>query len=146
MDPVVIKRVFPCGKRQLFDAWSRPALMMKWFFASQEAASSTVNNSFTVGGEYEVVMHLPSGNFRHYGVYRAIDRYNHIAFSWNSHLVQDSLVELDFRELSPNRTELILRHTQFPNAEVRGKHEGGWSRCLQNLAYYAPQLAADTSG
>lgn len=137
MEPVVIKRVFPCGKRQLFDAWSRPELMMKWFFASQDAAaSSTVKSSFTVGGHYEVVMHLPAGDYRHFGAYRAIHRYYHISFTWNSHLVQGSIVELDLRELSPNRTELTLRHTQFPSEEVRGKHEGGWSRCLENLEKY----------
>lgn len=134
MDPVVIKRVLPCSKRQLFDAWSKPSLMMKWFFASQQPkAPSTVNNSFTVGGSYEVIMHLQTGDYRHYGNYLEIQRYNHITFTWNSYLVRDSLVELDFRELSPNRTELTLTHTQFPNDEVRGKHITGWNGCLDNL-------------
>jgi len=134
MDPVVMKRVLPCSKRQLFDAWSKPAVMMQWFFASQQPkAPSSVNSSFTVGGDYEVIMHLQSGDFRHHGNYRAINRYHHIAFTWNSHLVEDSLVELDFRELSPNRTELTLTHTQFPSEEVRGKHIDGWGGCLDNL-------------
>lgn len=134
MDPVVIKRVLPCSKRQLFEAWSKPSLMRKWFFASQQpCAPSTITNSFTVGGNYEVIMHLQTGDYRHYGDYQAIQRYNHIAFTWNSHLVRDSLVELDFRELSPNRTELTLTHTRFPNDEVRGKHISGWTGCLKNL-------------
>ncbi|MCB1804295.1 MAG: hypothetical protein KDJ99_03840, partial [Candidatus Competibacteraceae bacterium] len=25
MDPIVIKRVLPCSKRKLFDAWSKPS-------------------------------------------------------------------------------------------------------------------------
>lgn len=139
MEPVVIKRVLPCSKRQLFDAWSKPSLMMQWFFASQlpgAAKPSTVNNSFTVGGRFEVIMHLQSGDYRHYGDYRAIHRYHHIAFTWNSHLVEDSLVELDFRELSPNRTELTLTHTQLPSDDVRGKHVAGWGRCLDNLVLF----------
>lgn len=134
MDPVVIKRIFPCSKRELFDAWSRPSLLARWFFASQEPRQpSTVTANFTVGGHYEVIMHHATGDFRHHGEYRAINRYHHIAFSWNSHLVENSLVTLDFRELSPNRTELTLTHTQFPDAEVRGKHVDGWTRCLDNL-------------
>ncbi len=85
-------------------------------------------------------MHMESGSYRHYGDYRAIDRYHHIAFTWNSHLIRDSLVELDFRELSPNRTELTLTHTQFPDEEVRGKHEWGWGGCLDHLALlFEPQ-------
>jgi uncharacterized protein YndB with AHSA1/START domain len=136
-DPIVIKRVLPCGKRQLFDAWSKPSLMMKWFFAvPQPRMPSTVNNSFTVGGSYEVIMHMESGDFRHYGNYSAIDRYHHIVFTWNSHLIRDSLVELNFRELSPNRTELTLTHTEFPNDDVRSKHESGWRGCLDNLGLF----------
>jgi uncharacterized protein YndB with AHSA1/START domain len=76
---------------------------------------------------------LQTGDYRHHGTYRAINRYSHIAFSWNSHIVQNSLVELDFQELSPNRTQLRLTHTQFPNEEVRGKHVMGWQRCLASL-------------
>ena len=132
--PVVIKRILPCTKRQLFEAWSKPALMVRWLFASQQPkAPSTVNNSFTVGGAFEVVMHLQTGDYRHYGEYQAIERYSHIAFSWSSHIVQNSLVALDFKELSPNRTLLTLTHSQLPDEAVRGKHTEGWTRCLQNL-------------
>jgi uncharacterized protein YndB with AHSA1/START domain len=137
MNPVVTKRVLPCSKQQLFDAWSKPSIMTQWFYASQKpVAPSTVNNSFTVGGNYEVIMHLETGDYRHHGTYRAIRRYSHIAFTWNSHLVQDSLVELDFHELSPNRTELKLTHTQFPDEDVRSKHVAGWDRCLASLLRY----------
>jgi uncharacterized protein YndB with AHSA1/START domain len=132
--PVVIKRILPCTKRQLFEAWSKPALMVRWHIASQQPkAPSTVNNSFTVGGAFEVVMHLQTGDYRHYGEYQAIERYSHIAFSWSSHIVQNSLVALDFKELSPNRTLLTLTHSQLPDEAVRGKHTEGWTRCLQNL-------------
>ena len=137
MDPLVIKRTFPCSKRQLFDAWSQPALLAKWFFSTQQPRSqSTVSNSFTTGGAYEVIMHLQSGDYRMHGIYRAIHRYHHIAFTWSSHIIQDSLVALDFRELSPNRTELTLTHTQFPSAEVRGQHAQGWARCLDSLGVF----------
>lgn len=147
MDPVVIKRVLPCSKRQLFDAWSKPSVMMQWFFKAQQPSElSTVNNSFTVGGSFEVIMHMQSGDYRHHGDYRTISRYNHIAFTWNSHIVQSSLVELDFRELSPNRTELTLTHTLFPSEEVRGKHVVGWNGCLDNLVLFFTKLESSGQG
>jgi uncharacterized protein YndB with AHSA1/START domain len=106
MDPVVIKRVLPCSKRQLFDAWSQPALLSQWLFASQQpTARSTVQSSFTVGGQYEVMMHLPTGDYRHYGVYRAIERYHHIAFSWSSLLLREALsnwIFASYRPIAPN--------------------------------------------
>lgn len=142
MDPITIKRVLPCNKRQLFDAWSKPALMMKWFFTLQQTETPcSVSNSFTVGGSFEVIMHMESGSFRHYGDYLAIDRYHHIAFTWNSHLIRDSVVELKFRELSPNRTELTLTHSHFADAEVRSKHEWGWGGCLDHLELFMKQVS-----
>jgi uncharacterized protein YndB with AHSA1/START domain len=134
MEPLVIKRVMPCSKRQLFDAWSKPSVMARWFFASQTPVKeSTVRNSFTVGGSYSLTMHLQTGDYTMSGDYVEITRYTRIAFTWSSHIIEGSLVQLDFRELSPNRTELTLTQTRFPSAEVRASHDQGWSGCLASL-------------
>ena len=144
MEPLVLKRVFPCSKRRLFDAWSQPSQMTRWFFGSQQPRKpSTVSNTFTVGGQYEVVMHMQTGDYRMTGTYRAINRYYQIAFTWSSHIIENSLVDLQFRELSPNRTELTLTQTQFPSEEVRTSHLNGWGLCLDNLERFVAQLPAD---
>lgn len=144
MDPLVLKRVFPCSKRRLFDAWSRPALMTQWFFGSQEPRQpSTVTNTFAVGGSYELTMHLQRGDFTMRGMYRAINRYYQITFTWSSHIITDSLVDLHFKELSPNRTELTLIQTLFPSEDVRTAHINGWGMCLDNLERFVAQLPAD---
>jgi uncharacterized protein YndB with AHSA1/START domain len=133
-DVVELKRIFPCSKRDLFEAWSKPSVMAKWFYAGAEMTRpSTVVNSFTVGGRYELTMHMPNADVVMHGVYRHINRYNEIHFTWNSHNAHDSLVELTFRELSPNRTELILRHSLFPSEESRAAHNSGWQRCFDRL-------------
>ncbi|NVJ98033.1 MAG: SRPBCC domain-containing protein [Alphaproteobacteria bacterium] len=135
--PVIIKRVMPCSKRQLFDAWSKPEVMSAWFFADQMARKpSTVKNSFTVGGHWELTMHLHESDPCMHGEYREINRYNRIVFTWNSHIANDSIVELDFREISPNRTEMKLTHTHFPSEESRASHINGWDMCLDSLAQY----------
>lgn len=98
MDPVIIKRVLPCSKRRLFEAWSKPSIISRWFFASQTPLRpSTVDNAFTVGGHYRLTMHLQTGDYQMFGEYREINRYNRIVFTWNSHIVSNTLVELDFR-------------------------------------------------
>lgn len=141
MEPVVIKRVYPCSKRRLFDVWSQPSLMAQWFFSSQQPRQqSTVNNSFTIGGHYELIMHLQTGDYRMHGEYRAINRYNHIAFTWSSHIIDDSLVALDFRELSPNRTEMTLTQTQFPDEATRNSHVEGWARCIESLGRFLEEV------
>jgi uncharacterized protein YndB with AHSA1/START domain len=144
MEPLVLKRVLPCSKRRLFEAWSQPALMTQWFFGSQQPRKqSTVQSSFAVGGTYELVMHLQGGDYRMHGEYRAIERYHHIAFTWSSHIIEGSLVDLRFRELSPNRTELTLTQTQFPDDAVRTSHANGWAMCLENLERFVAQYAGE---
>jgi uncharacterized protein YndB with AHSA1/START domain len=147
MEPLVLKRVFPCTKRRLFDAWSKPALMTQWFFGSQQPRQqSTVDNTFTVGGRYAVTMHLQSGDFKMTGEYRAIDRYHHIAFTWSSHIIENSLVDLRFKELSPNRTELTLTQTEFPDEAVRTSHMNGWGLCLDNLERFVAATGDGADG
>jgi uncharacterized protein YndB with AHSA1/START domain len=134
IEPIVIKRTFPCPKRTLFEAWSKPSIMAEWFYAGDEKLkNSTVKNSFTVGADYTLVMHGPDQDHHMNGTYKAIDRYHHISFTWTSAVATDSLVTLDFKELSPNRTEMTLTHTDLPSLESREAHEGGWGRCLDNL-------------
>jgi uncharacterized protein YndB with AHSA1/START domain len=133
-DDLVIKRVFNCPKRTLFDAWSQPSLMSKWLFARREDfQESTVSNSFSVGGKYSITMHMPSSDVRLFGEYTEINRYNRIAFTWSSPVISNSRVGLDFRALSVNRTELTLTHALFPSEEIRAQHNLGWDACLDNL-------------
>ena len=147
MEALILKRVFPCGKRRLFDAWSQPVLMTQWFFGSQNPRKpSAVSNTFAVGGQYDLVMYLQTGDFRMHGEYRAIERYHHIAFTWNSHIIHDSLVDLRFKDLSPNRTELTLTQTNFPSEAVRTSHNNGWGMCLDNLERFVAQTVAEEDG
>ena len=133
-DDVVVRRVFNCPKRTLFDAWSQPSVMSKWLFARREDfCESTVSNSFAVGGEYTITMHMPSGGVVLFGEYTEINRYNRIAFTWSSPVISNSNVVLDFKELSVNRTEFTLTHSLFPSEDIRAQHAEGWNACLDNL-------------
>ena len=133
-DALVLRRTFSCSKRVLFDAWSKPTIMAKWLYARREDfCESTVTNSFTIGGRYSITMHLPNSDVELFGEYTAINRYNQIAFTWSSPAISNSLVDLAFREKSAHRSELVLTHTLFPSAEVRGQHNEGWLACFENL-------------
>jgi len=134
MDDLIIRRIFNCSKRFLFDAWSQPAIMSKWLFARRfEFTESTVVNSFTVGGKYAITMHMPSADVKLFGSYIEINRYSRISFSWSSPTVSNSRVTLDFKGLSINRTELTLTHTLLPTQELRQQHQEGWQACFDNL-------------
>ena len=67
--------------------------------------------------------------------YKTINRYEQLAFTWVSeHSMPGSLVTIDFKEKSPNETEVTLHHVGFPSEESRTNHEGGWGRILETLS------------
>ncbi|MEM7280029.1 MAG: SRPBCC domain-containing protein [Pseudomonadota bacterium] len=133
-----IKRTFKCSKRRLFDAWCKPSIMSKWFFAdSNRCKDSDVECDFRVDGSYSLVMYFEDGgSSKMWGTYKEILRYTFMAFTWNSVNATDSLVELNFKELSPNRTELTLVHKLLPDDESKSLHNHGWELCLANLGVF----------
>lgn len=141
IDDLIIKRVFKCSKRTLFDAWSRPELMSRWFFAaSAKVKDSLIENEFRVGGPWSVTMYFEGGDeAKLNGQYLEIHRYYKIIFSWNSSISQDGRVELLIKELSPNRSELTLTHSNFVSEENRQMHNHGWEACLANLEIFAKE-------
>lgn len=147
-DELVIKKVFNCSKRQLFDAWSNANIMAKWFFAeSKKFKDSSVESNFTVNGHFSVTMYFENGtDSKINGQYKDILRYSFISFSWNSSITTDSLVKLNFREISPNRSELKLVHSLFPSEESRKMHNQGWNACLANLEVYCDSILSSQEG
>lgn len=133
---LVIKKKFNLSKRQLFEAWSNPQIMQRWFFGAQLRDNCcTVENQFVTKGKYKVIMHFEDmTNSEMRGEYLEINRYNKIVFTWSNSLVTDTIVTLMFKELSPNTSELTLEHSLFPDEFTRSKHNEGWDRCLENLA------------
>ena len=133
--PIRIKRVFGVSKRTLFDAWSKPKTLSRWLFGGQwEEGCCTVENQFVVNGTYTIIMHFKNtGDSVIRGVYKTINRYTSLSFTWSNSGVKDSLVKLTFKSLSSNRTELLLEHDLFPSASMRDLHNEGWNRCLDNL-------------
>lgn len=130
---LVIKRTLPYPADALFRAFSDPALMTRWFFTVPDW-SVAVENEFRVGGAYKVKMQdLEGGTYPHHGTYKEIVPDRKITFTWNSHLVTDTLVTVTFAPTGGG-TEITLVHEFLPNEEMRGAHDWGWKGCLDNLA------------
>lgn len=135
----VTKRIMPARCEQVFRAWSDPGLMGKWFFAEM-GWRAQVRNDFRIGGTYQVDM-LDQGLtvFSAHGEYREIVPVTRLTFTWNSAVVQNTIVTIDLRDLGKT-TELTLTHQLLPDAEQVTQHAGGWEGCLSNLSAY---LAAE---
>jgi uncharacterized protein YndB with AHSA1/START domain len=86
------------------------------------------------GGEYLVVMKAGDQELPHHGIYKTIDKYSKLVFTWNNPFNEtESLVTLSFAETDSGETQLTLRHSGLPSEESRDNHQGGWTRIADTL-------------
>jgi uncharacterized protein YndB with AHSA1/START domain len=141
---VVVKKIIPAKREKVFEAWTKPEIMRKWFFTGTWSAETS--NDFRVGGQYRVEMiddgsgypgHVGKAGDRylHSGEYLEIKRPEKLVFTWDSHLVKNSRVTVELREQG-EATELTLTHEFLENEEIRKAHNQGWIGCLANLENY----------
>ena len=130
-----VSRRFTASRERLFDAWTKPDEMARWFFVSADwRAEAEVD--LRVGGQYRLTMFTDLGSeLVQTGEYREISPPDRLVFTWNSHAVQDTLVTVEFAEVDGG-TSLKLTHELLPNEELRDLHGDGWEGCLASLGTY----------
>lgn len=127
--------------RRVFEAWLDPNILCKWIGPRAWVEScETVVLEPQIGGRYQlrtqaraVAGHEPcSGGVS--GVYRRIDRYSRLSFTWlREGEVSESLVTITFAP-SGKGTLVTLTHQGFTSEEARDQHQAGWAGSLPQLA------------
>ncbi len=136
MNELTIRRRFAAPVAKLYRAWCDPAQMRQW----QAPGTKTVAEAqvdFRVGGSYRIVMQNPDGTrFAAMGEYLEIaeNALLRMTWQWEESQVRTEL-ELRFTA-HDGESELQLTHRQFPNADMRDKHNEGWTGCLDNLVKF----------
>jgi uncharacterized protein YndB with AHSA1/START domain len=131
-----VKRIIKADRSELFDAWTKPELMQKWY-APGPMTVTTASSDLRVGGSYRVEMQ--EGLETVYiatGVYKRIIPNELVSFTWNPRTTgpgYETLVTVEFKD-ADGGTELVLTHEGFTDAEAVAKHNEGWNGCLANLA------------
>jgi len=128
-----IRRTIPAPRERVFDAWTQAKELNRWSAPSPMTPTAEVD--LRVGGRYRIVMRHPDGTeHRVAGVYRTIDRPTKLVYTWKweDSPMPDSVVTVEFHERG-KQTEVVLRHEGLADPESRGRHEHGWTACLDNL-------------
>ncbi|HEY6125386.1 MAG TPA: SRPBCC domain-containing protein [Steroidobacteraceae bacterium] len=126
---VVVRRTIAASAEDLFDAWLDPEAMVQWM-RPNKVRRTEVRVEPRVGGSYEILMLIDSGNILHSGVYRVIDRPRRLVFTWMSGPTdsKETLVTVDFVAAGA-RTEVIVTHEQLPESAMPS-HNNGWTASL----------------
>jgi uncharacterized protein YndB with AHSA1/START domain len=130
-----LERTYQAPAAAVFDAWTSEEVLRRWFHAERGWETSEAAVDLRVGGEVRVVMRDPRSGAEYGGGgrYTEIDPPRRLAFTW---LWDDNgvrtLIELDFEE-ADGATTVRFRHSGLWDEEAVRSHEGGWTRCFDNL-------------
>jgi len=139
-----IKRLIKAPRERVFEAWTDPEKLKKWFGPDENFAVPSTKLDLCVGGKYRIQMKNPDGEFHTaVGTYREIKPPERLIFTW---AWEKDGSESDFGEVEPTEmlialefrargkeTELVLTQTQFASVESRDRHEHGWNGCFDQL-------------
>ena len=139
-----LTRDFNAPREKVFQAWTDPEILMKWF-GPKGVTTESARIDLKVGGKYQYTLKLPDGNLAtHQGEYREIDPPNKLVFtgildgqscSGTDGLYAETLVTIEFQDLGSS-TRLTLTHEFFPNEESKESHTMGWNGsfdCLEEV-------------
>jgi serine/threonine protein kinase len=131
-------KTIPAPIEKVFEAWTKPAVMAKWFAPTDDFTTPVAEVDLRVGGKYRVGMQ-PNGSAEvllHTGQYCRIEEPTLLSFTWNLGHVPDAPETQVTVELRPNGelTDLTLIHERFRDPTLRDRHRDGWTGCLNRLA------------
>ena len=128
---VEVSRVFDAPRDFVFDAFTRPELLRKWW-APEGLTPGDMVFEPRIGGACRFEMIEPGGSrYTAVGTVATYDPGHAIAFTW-AWLLDDggkgpeTLVSIVFTD-DGDGTRVTLTHSGFADAETAAQHERGWS-------------------
>jgi uncharacterized protein YndB with AHSA1/START domain len=132
---VRIERTFEARAEDVFDAWTSPEVMRRWFHCARDWETPEAEVDLRVGGKVRVVMRKPDGSEAvARGEYTLIDRPHRLAMTWifDDSPANEQLIELSFSE-SGGTTTVVMVNSGISTAGRRKDQDWGWRGCLDQL-------------
>lgn len=132
---LLIKRTLNADIETVFDAWTKPEQLRRWFAPYETMEVVVSETDVRVGGCYRIVMRTENGEEMGVsGVYREVVRGRKLSFTWAWDGTPDrqSVVTVELSP-APNATNLTLIHERFADQAARDRHQGGWKACLDQF-------------
>jgi uncharacterized protein YndB with AHSA1/START domain len=132
---VRIERTFDAPAEDVFDAWTSPEVMERWFRPARGWKKPSAEVDLRVGGTVRVVMRDPSGApVEASGEYTEIDRPNRLAFTWtfDDDPSNEQLIEIEFSERDGGTT-VVFVNSNISQKKRRDAQYDGWRTCIDNM-------------
>jgi uncharacterized protein YndB with AHSA1/START domain len=142
-EAVVVTRTFAAPREKVFQAWTDPQMMARWFCrCAGHPPTRVLDADVRSGGHYRIEVEGPRQGapgtmlYRGWGEYREVRPPERLVFTWNweHYAFQDTLVTVEFRTLGESGfTEVTLTHELLPTEKARDEHRKGWGECFDML-------------
>jgi uncharacterized protein YndB with AHSA1/START domain len=135
---LVIRRLINADAQRVFDAWTRPELLVKWW-GPRPVTCQGAEVDLRVGGAYRIGNLFPDGSVLFIvGEFEVVEPPRRLIYTWridhrSGPEAEESRVTVRF-EPQGAATEVIVLHERIDSEKTRADHEHGWSGCLDNLA------------
>src|SRR5271154_3973363 len=81
---LMVRRTINASAERLFDAWTKPELMKKWFQGGANMTTPMAETDLKVGGAWQLDMKTTDEKVYHcFGTYKVIDRPHKLVFTWS---------------------------------------------------------------
>jgi uncharacterized protein YndB with AHSA1/START domain len=133
-----LERTFKAQVEVVFEAWTSPQLLRRWWPAGPEWETPVADVDARVGGRLRLVMRNPSGEeFGGGGEYIEISPPHRVVFTWtwDGHEGHrgTQLIEVDLEERDDRTTRLVLTNRGLEDEEAKRLHREGWELSFDNL-------------
>jgi uncharacterized protein YndB with AHSA1/START domain len=132
---VRIERTFDAPAEEVFDAWTSPEVIRRWFKPAQGWQEPSAEVDLRVGGTIRVVMRTPEGEpVEAGGEYTLIERPHRLAFTWtfDDDPSNQQMIELEFTERDGATTVLFI-NSNISEERRRDQQYDGWSTCFDEM-------------
>jgi uncharacterized protein YndB with AHSA1/START domain len=132
---VRIERTFDASAEDVFDAWTNPEVMRRWFHCAPDWNTPEAEVDLRVNGKLRVVMRKPDGTkVQAQGQFTVIDRPHRLVMTWifDDDPSNVQLIEFSFSE-SESSTTVVMVNSGISTDERRDAQEQGWHGCLGEL-------------
>ncbi len=140
-DPILVSCFFAATPATVFQAWTDPKIIMKWFGPRPNTLVSA-EVDLRVGGQYRFVKSRDDEKSTGFeGEYVVIETNERLVFTWaqfasyadgHEEITPHSNVEIDF-VATEGGTDLRLSHAALHTDSARKDFAGGWERAFGNL-------------
>ena len=132
-----IERTLPAPRALVYQAFTEPARMMRWF-GPHGFTATTITLDVREGGAWRGGMRGPDGTEQiASGVYREVvpDQRLVFTYAWESAGVRghETVCQVELSDDGPH-TRLVFTQGPFETAESSQNHQAGWAEAFEKLS------------